>query len=78
MTKLKKIAAGEFKAKCLQLMDSVQKTRMPIVITKRGKAVAKLMPMDNEALEFFGCMKGSVKITGDITSPVDVEWEANA
>lgn len=78
MAKLKEIAAGEFKAKCLQLMDSVQKTKNPLVITKRGKPVVKLVPIDGEATNFYGCMKGSVKIVGDIISPIDIEWDANA
>lgn len=78
MAKSKEIPAGEFKTKCLKLMDAVQKTKTPLIITKRGKPVAKLVPVEGEATSFFGCMKGSVKITGDIISPLDVEWEANA
>jgi prevent-host-death family protein len=78
MTKQKEIAAGEFKAKCLQLMDSVQKTKMPIIITKRGKPVAKLIPIDGDVNDFFGCMKGSVRVVGDIVSPIAIDWEANA
>jgi prevent-host-death family protein len=78
MTKSKEIAAGEFKAKCLQIMDSVQKTKNSILITKRGKPVAKLVPVDGETADFYGCMKGSIKIVGDIMAPIDAEWEANA
>jgi prevent-host-death family protein len=78
MTKSKEIAAGEFKAKCLKLMDSVQKTKIPIVVTKRGKPVAKLVPIEGEATEFFGCMKSTMRVVGDIISPVDIDWEANA
>jgi prevent-host-death family protein len=77
MTKIREIAAGEFKAKCLQLMDLVQKTKAPIVITKHGKPVAKLVPLDAETTDFFGCRKGSVQIIGDIVSPIDIEWEAS-
>ena len=78
MTNSKKIAAGEFKAKCLQLMDIVQKNKTSIVITKHGKPVAKLVPTEHEPVSFFGCMKDSLQITGDIISPIDVEWDANA
>jgi prevent-host-death family protein len=74
----KEIPAGEFKAKCLRLMDVVQKTKAPIVITKHGKPVAKLVPVEDEPADFFGCMKGTVRIVGDIVSPIDVDWEANA
>ena len=44
---MKTIAAGKFKARCLTLMDDVQATRQPILITKRGKPVAKLVPVAN-------------------------------
>ena len=77
MTKLYEIAAGEFKAKCLQLMDQVQKTKKPIVITKHGKPVARLVPIESGPESFFGCMKGSIRIVGDIVAPIDVKWEAN-
>ena len=64
------IPAGEFKAKCLQLMDRVARSRKPIVITKRGKPVAKLVPPDE--LEprppLFGYMAGTAEIRGDIVN----------
>ena len=72
------IAAGEFKAKCLQVIDEVQRLRMPIVITKRGKPVAKLVPLDEHPESFVGSMKGTMEIVGDIISPIDVKWEADA
>jgi prevent-host-death family protein len=72
------VPAGEFKARCLKLMDEVRATRRPIVITKRGKPVAKLVPVEDSASrhEIFGCMKGTVTIHGDIIGPVDVDWHA--
>jgi prevent-host-death family protein len=74
---MKKIAAAEFKAKCLTLMDDVQSTRETIVITKRGKPVAKLMPADEEKDDFIGSLKGVIRIVGDIESPVEPPeaWE---
>jgi prevent-host-death family protein len=72
-----KLPAGEFKARCLKLMDQVRATRRPIVITKRGKPVAKLVPVEEEPRrEIFGCMRGTVTILGDIISPVEVDWHA--
>ena len=70
------IPAGEFKARCLRLMDEVQKTRRPVVITKRGKPVAKLVPAEEEIPSIFGRMKGTVTILGDIISPIEQEWNA--
>jgi prevent-host-death family protein len=71
------IAAGEFKAKCLGLLDQVQKTRQEIVVTKRGKAIAKLVPVDEEKPQIWGRMKGTGIILGDIVSPLGVEWDAD-
>ena len=72
------IAAGEFKAKCLGLLDEVQQSRKEIVITKRGKPVAKLVPVHEEAPKLFGRMKGSVKILGDIVGPAGEIWFAES
>ncbi len=70
-----KIPAAEFKAKCLKLMDEVAKTHESIVITKRGKPVARLAPVDEETeTDTFGYMAGSMEITGDIISPIKQEW----
>ncbi len=77
MTEPLEIPAGEFKANCLKLMDQVRESGREIVITKRGKPVAKLVPLEpKERPPLFGCMKGSIEILGDIISPIDVEWDA--
>jgi prevent-host-death family protein len=70
------ITAAEFKAKCLKLMDEIARTREPIVITKRGKPIARLMPIEEPPQSQFGYMKGTVTILGDIVSPIDEEWSA--
>lgn len=76
---LRQVSAADFKANCLRLMDEVAQRRTPLVITKRGKPVAKLVPADEKPLDPFGCMAGTVKIVGDITSPIeDVDWTADA
>ncbi len=65
------MAAGEFKAKCLAVMDEVQAKRKTVTITKHGKPVAKLVPVEEEKKDsIFGYMKGEVKILGDIESPI--------
>lgn len=72
------IAAGQFKAQCLKLMDQVQQTKEEIVITKYGIPVARLVPVESEPpTSIIGWMKDSVKITGDIVAPIDEEWEAD-
>jgi prevent-host-death family protein len=74
---MKKIAAAEFKARCLTLMDDVQATRQPILITKRGKPVAKLVPVANgKKDDWIGRLDGVFKVVGDIESPLD-GWESS-
>ena len=75
---MKTMAAGKFKATCLAVMDEVEKKREPVVITKNGKPVAKLVPIDSKedplAVFYFG--KG--EIVGDIISPIVPleDWDA--
>ena len=71
------IAAGEFKAKCLHLLDEVHRSRKEIVITKRGRAVARLLPAEDEPPVLFGRMKGSAEIRGDLTLSVGERWNAD-
>jgi prevent-host-death family protein len=70
------IGAGDFKAKCLKLLDEVARTREPLVVTKHGKAVAKLVPIPPET-GLFGALAGSVRQEGDIVSPLENDWEAS-
>jgi len=71
-----KIAAAKFKAQCLSLMDEVERKRKEIVITKRGRPVAKLVPVDQGTNALFGGMRGTGRVTGDIVSPIGVRWNA--
>jgi prevent-host-death family protein len=66
---MKVMPAGQFKARCLKVMDEVRSTREPVVITKKGRPVAKLVPADSQPQDVFGCMKGQLEIVGDIVAP---------
>jgi prevent-host-death family protein len=68
------VKAGEFKAKCLELMDLVASTGASIVITKRGAPVARLVPAVDPRRSVFGFARGSFEETGDIVGPVSAEW----
>ncbi len=71
------IAAGKFKIHCLKLMDEVQKSHQEIIITKRGKPVARLVPIGNIApVQLFGYLKNSITTTGDIVKPLEDPWNA--
>ncbi len=69
------IPAAQFKARCLELMDRVAERRQELIITKHGRPVAKLVPVEQEAVPVFGYMKNAVVSYGDLISPVEETWE---
>jgi prevent-host-death family protein len=76
---MKEIAISEFKAKCLALLEQVQKTKKPIRVTRFGKPVAEVIPASpNRRADWIGSMKGTFEILGDIVSPAgdEQDWEA--
>jgi prevent-host-death family protein len=76
-TKSIPVPATEFKAKCLEMLDTVSRKRTSITISKRGKPVARLVPMDDQPIpSIFGRMKGKMTILGDIVSPDPEVWDS--
>jgi prevent-host-death family protein len=77
---MKEVAISEFKAKCLALLEQVQKTKKPIRVTRFGKPIAEVVPASPEAgpADWIGSMKDTLKILGDVVSPANDEsdWEA--
>jgi antitoxin (DNA-binding transcriptional repressor) of toxin-antitoxin stability system len=71
---MKTMAAGSFKVHCLAVMDEVQATRQTVVITKRGKPVAKLVPADKDAGEIYHFLRGKGSVVGDVISPALDDW----
>jgi len=74
--RMRKMAAGSFKIHCLAVMDEVQAKREAVVITKRGKPVAKLVPADKNTDDIYNFLGGKGTISGDIVCPAisDKEW----
>jgi prevent-host-death family protein len=76
---MRMMAAGKFKAQCLAVMDEVAAKRVPVTVTKNGKPVAKLVPLDlpenEDPLDAF--YFGKIEIVGDIMAPLytDKEYE---
>jgi prevent-host-death family protein len=66
---MKKIAAGSFKTNCLAIMDEVQARHETVVITKHGKPVAKLVPVNTGTDEIYDFLAGKGVVNGDIVSP---------
>jgi prevent-host-death family protein len=75
---MKEVAISEFKAKCLALLDQVQKTKKPILITRRGEPVAEIVPPTPiRSNDWIGSMKNEMDILGDLIAPASDEddWE---
>lgn len=70
------MSAAHFKARCLELMDAVERTGRSVVVTKRGRPVAMLSPVRVAHRSAFGFMKGRIEILGDIVEPIDAVWNA--
>jgi prevent-host-death family protein len=70
---MKQIAAAKFKEQCLSLLDEVDPDG--IVITKRGKPVAKLIPFASDSASLIGSLKGKLEIKGEILS-TGLNWNA--
>lgn len=76
-----RIPAAEFKANCLKIMDEVEKSHDPVIITKRGRPVAKLVPVESPGAKrkpLFGYMAGEATLLGDVVSMPKTVWEADA
>ena len=75
---MRKIRLKEFRARCLAILDRVQKTKEAVLITKGGRPVAKLVPAEEVPREFLDRLEGIVKIVGDIESSVEPldAWDA--
>jgi prevent-host-death family protein len=66
---MRKMAAGRFKAHCLAVMDEVQAKHETVVITKHGKPVAKLVPVNKDTDDIYNFLGDKGAITGDVLSP---------
>jgi prevent-host-death family protein len=70
---MRQMAAAKFKEQCLSLLDEVDAEG--IVITKRGKPVAKLIPIASDSASLIGSLKGKLRIKGNILS-TGAKWDA--
>ncbi len=72
----REIGAGDFKARCLALMEEVRDRRGEYIITKRGAPIARLVPIDMVRRPLLGSMTGTVRTLGDLITPIDEPWDA--
>ena len=69
----KQMPAGEFKARCLRVLEDVAASRHEVIITKRGRPVAKLVPLSSAGAV---PLNGLIVRQGDLVSPLGEEWDA--
>lgn len=74
---IKKIAISQFKSHCLELIEKLQTDHQSIVITKRDKPIAKVIPFDNKKTSLFGILKDKAEIKGNIIEGINEKWEAD-
>lgn len=72
---MQRMAAAQFKAQCLAVMDEVAQSGRPVVITKHGKAVARLIPVSEDEEAIFGALSGIARLAGDVETTTNAsDW----
>ena len=74
---MKQLSATEFKAKCLAMLDNVQRTREPVEITRHGKPVARIVPVTKGEPDFVNPLKGSIRFEKNLIAPTGEAWDVD-
>jgi antitoxin (DNA-binding transcriptional repressor) of toxin-antitoxin stability system len=69
-----KIAISQFKSHCLEIIEKLQTSGQSVIITKRDKAIAKVLPIDTKKISLFGMLKNKAEIKADILEPIEENW----
>ncbi len=77
MLRSREVGAAEFKARCLEIMDEVDRLGIEVTITKHRRPVARLVPAARSTAGFCGSLKDLIVEHGDLVGSVDVSWEAD-
>jgi prevent-host-death family protein len=74
------LSVSHFKATCLEVLERVRRTGRSVVITKRGKPLAEVVPLSTGTMggDWLGSLRGSAQIAGDLVAPAGVveDWDA--
>lgn len=73
---MKTVPATKFKNQCLAVLDEVQRTRLPVVVTRHGKPVAQIGPVASTNARGGNPIKGSIEYEGDLITPIEGAWDA--
>ena len=71
------ITASELRTKSSSVLEQVDRLRSPVTITKRGRAIARIVPIEGPPVTLFGIAHGAIVVHRDIVEPSDVECEAS-
>ena len=72
----KAVAAAEFKARCLALLEEVRRTRRPLLVTRHGRPVAQISPYVTRDTQSANPLKGSILFQSDLISPLEEQWDS--
>ena len=70
------VSASQLKARCSAILEQVVERRQAVVVTRRGRPVARIVPIESEPRSLFGFARGTITVRGDVIAPIDVEWES--
>jgi prevent-host-death family protein len=72
----RQISTSELKAHCSEVVERVAGRRETVIVTRRGRPVAKIVPLEEQPRSLFGLTRGAITVRGDIIEPIDIDWEA--
>ena len=75
MKETRKVAATEFKERCLALLEEVRQTRQSLLVTRHGKPVAEISPYVPKSDASTNPLKGSILSQDDLIAPLDERWD---
>ena len=75
MKETRKVAATEFKERCLALLEEVRQTRQSLLVTRHGKPVAEILPYVPKSGGSTNPLKGSILSQSDLIAPLDERWD---
>jgi prevent-host-death family protein len=71
------VTTSELKARCAEIVSRVERQRTPVLLTRRGRPVARIVPIEESGVaDLFGFARGSIAVVGDVVAPTGIAWEA--
>lgn len=71
------IAISKFKSNCLHILENIRGGKKSIIVTKRSKPIAKIVPFEDDKTSILGSLRHKAEIKGDIIGPIDEKWDVD-